>query len=139
MPRLQPTGEISQVEVIVGSSLSYKQAVTILGRQWDMWSVQKKPIFLFKTCIDKLKLNKTCLLQNTPFHHLYTASNVIYSSGTCFVGYNIGPVESFFLSLLSSENGNFQSGFQIWELKKSARAKYGEQGCWGMTDVTCFT
>jgi hypothetical protein len=45
-----------------------------------------KPNFLFKHLLISLQLNKACLLQSTPLHCLYTASNVFSSYGMRFAG-----------------------------------------------------
>jgi hypothetical protein len=43
---------------------------------------KRNPTFLLKLLLISLQLNKTCLLQSTPLHCLYTASNDFSSSGT---------------------------------------------------------
>jgi hypothetical protein len=42
--------------------------------------------FFLKHLLIGLQLNKPCLLQSTPLHCLYTASNVFSSSGMRFAG-----------------------------------------------------
>jgi hypothetical protein len=64
---------------------------------WHSW-VNKLTIFVYVVCpkrnrtfflkhiLISLQLNKTCLLQRTPLHCLYTASKVFSSSWTRFAG-----------------------------------------------------
>jgi hypothetical protein len=80
--------------------------------------------FFLKYLLISLQLNKTCLLHSTPFHCLYTASNVFSGSGTCpgtrFAGYRVGPVAKFLLALLSSEIGDLSECISTLGTKKKS-------------------
>jgi hypothetical protein len=78
--------------------------------------------FFLKHLLISLQLNKTCLLQSTPLHCLYTASSVSSSSGTRpgtrFAGWRVGPVANFLLALLSSEIGDLSELISTLGTKK---------------------
>ena len=98
---------------------------------------------LFKKLLIYLHLTKTCLLQNTPLHAWYTATNVFYSSGThpgtCFAGWREGPVSNFLLSPLPPEIGDLLVRVSTSGTRNSPQWPNLESGAArGTTVVSCF-